>query len=221
MFWETRYFVWKFENFDELEVPDSSIFFAETLHTFPTYQCLHRESGRTNREGKLIGGGWKSRWFTAIVSWSKRFEQSYKERAFPTTKFEDISTRLLGATHFTKLDAKKGYWQIPLDEESAKLTTMNTSFGRYKFLRLPYGMLSAQEVFHRVINGSFTDSWCWSRYWCFLIIIKVSLHHWREQRKSDWQWTWTNANSIPMNWYNLVTKFLVKGIEPDDTRSKQ
>ena len=30
------------ENFDELQLPYSSIFFAETLHTFPTYQCLQK-----------------------------------------------------------------------------------------------------------------------------------------------------------------------------------
>ena len=41
-FWETRYFAWKFENFDELQLSYSSIFFAETLHTFSTYQCLQK-----------------------------------------------------------------------------------------------------------------------------------------------------------------------------------
>ena len=28
------------EKFDELQLPYSSIFFAEILHTYPTYQCL-------------------------------------------------------------------------------------------------------------------------------------------------------------------------------------
>ena len=40
---------------------------------------------------------------------------------------------------------------------SLKLTAMNTPFGRYKFLRLPFGIHSAQEVFHRNINGRFMD----------------------------------------------------------------
>ena len=44
-----------------------------------------------------------------------------------------------------------------MDEESAKLTTMNTLFGRYKFLRLLFGIHSAQEVFHRIINRSFIN----------------------------------------------------------------
>ena len=44
-FQEIRYFVWKFENFDERQLPCSSIFFAETLYTFPTYQCLQECEG--------------------------------------------------------------------------------------------------------------------------------------------------------------------------------
>ena len=30
------------ENCDKLQLPYSSIFFAETWHTFPTYQCLQK-----------------------------------------------------------------------------------------------------------------------------------------------------------------------------------
>ena len=47
----------------------------------------------------------------------------------------------------TKLDASSGYWQIKVDQESSKLLTFNTPFGRYRFLRLPYGVHSASEVF--------------------------------------------------------------------------
>ena len=31
------------ENFDELKLPYSSIFFAETSHLFPTYKCLQND----------------------------------------------------------------------------------------------------------------------------------------------------------------------------------
>ena len=33
---KNRFFVWKIENFDELQLPLSLIFFAEILHTFST-----------------------------------------------------------------------------------------------------------------------------------------------------------------------------------------
>ena len=56
---------------------------------------------------------------------------------------------------FTKIDANKGSWQIPLDESRLKLTTFNTPFGQNQFTRLPYGVHSAQEVFHKRISQSF------------------------------------------------------------------
>ena len=33
------------ENFDELQLPYNSIFFADASYTFPTYQCLQKGLG--------------------------------------------------------------------------------------------------------------------------------------------------------------------------------
>ena len=54
---------------------------------------------------------------------------------------------LTGARIFSKLDANMGFWQIPLVEETAKLTTFITPFGRFYFRRLPFGIASAPEHF--------------------------------------------------------------------------
>ena len=43
---------------------------------------------------------------------------------------------------FTVFDALKGYHQCPLDEQSQHLTTFITPFGRFKYLRAPYGISS-------------------------------------------------------------------------------
>lgn len=45
------------------------------------------------------------------------------------------------------MDVASGFWQIPLDSESAKLTTFITQFDRYYFNRLPFGITSAPEIF--------------------------------------------------------------------------
>ena len=51
---------------------------------------------------------------------------------------------------FSKIDANSfGFWQIPLDKQSALLTTFITPFGRYHFNRLPFGITSALEHFQR------------------------------------------------------------------------
>lgn len=53
------------------------------------------------------------------------------------------------------LDASMGYYQVKLAEESAKLITFNTPFGRYKFLRMPMGAKCASEVFKREMQIHF------------------------------------------------------------------
>ena len=48
---------------------------------------------------------------------------------------------------FLKFDAVHGYFQVPLDEESAKLTTFLVESGRYRFLRAPMGLNPSSDHF--------------------------------------------------------------------------
>ena len=69
--------------------------------------------------------------------------------ALPTR--EELMSQFAGAKWFSKIDANSAFWQVKLDEESSFLTTFSTPFGCYRFLRLPYGICSASEHFHRVL----------------------------------------------------------------------
>ena len=53
---------------------------------------------------------------------------------------------------FSMLDAKSGFHQIKLDEASSFLTTFNTPIGRYRWLRLPFGLNCAPEIFQRIMD---------------------------------------------------------------------
>lgn len=68
---------------------------------------------------------------------------------------EQITTKLAGSKYFSTLDATNGFYQIQLDKESLDLCTFATSFGRYKFLRMPYGICSAPEVFQERFKSIF------------------------------------------------------------------
>ena len=68
-----------------------------------------------------------------------------------------MAAQLNGATVFSTLDASSGFWQVKLDEQSSQLTTFSTPFGRYCFLRLPFGVNSAPEVFQRRMSQAFED----------------------------------------------------------------
>ena len=53
------------------------------------------------------------------------------------------------AVYFSKLDARLGYHQVALDAESQDLTTFITPFGRFKYLRAPFGLSNIGECFNR------------------------------------------------------------------------
>ena len=68
-----------------------------------------------------------------------------------TPTLEEITHKFSGSRYYSKLDAKNGYWSVVLDEESSRLTTFNSPFGRYCFRRMPYGLVMSQDVFqHRM-----------------------------------------------------------------------
>ena len=70
---------------------------------------------------------------------------------------EEIASRLSGSKFFTVLDANSAFWQIKLDKTCTDLTTFNTPFGRYKFLRLPFGLNSSAEVFAKRFHQTFEN----------------------------------------------------------------
>ena len=60
------------------------------------------------------------------------------------------------AQWFTKIDARHGYWQVPLSESSKPLTTFITPFGRYRYCRNPQGLISAGDEFNRRTDAAFS-----------------------------------------------------------------
>ena len=62
---------------------------------------------------------------------------------------EDTLHTLRSSTVFSKADLAHGYWQVTLDEPSNKLTTFQTCFGRYRWLRLPFGTCVSSEIFQK------------------------------------------------------------------------
>ena len=70
---------------------------------------------------------------------------------------EEVLPNLDKAKVFSVLDAKDGFCHVKLDDESSRLTTFWTPFGRYCWLRLPFGLTSSPEVYqykqHEALQG--------------------------------------------------------------------
>ena len=79
----------------------------------------------------------------------KTFKSGDKTPTLQTSNRKRTFSVMHNAKFFTKLDASSGYCQIKVDEESSKLLTFPTPFGRLRFKRLPFGIHSASEVFQQ------------------------------------------------------------------------
>ena len=94
----------------------------------------------------------------------KNLNKSIMREHYKLPTREEVMSRFAGATVFSKLDASSGFWQLNLDNESSDLCTFNTQFGRYRYLRLPFGISSAPEIYHRTTKClnmlmEFTHQW--------------------------------------------------------------
>ena len=69
-----------------------------------------------------------------------------------TPTVEEVAHEFVHSCFFTKLDARHGYWSIVLDQDSSMLTTFNRPFGRYRFLRLPFGLVCSQDIFQKKMD---------------------------------------------------------------------
>lgn len=82
----------------------------------------------------------------------KRLNENVKREKFILPTLDDLLPKLAKSTVFSSLDAESGFWQIPLEEYSARLTIFITPLGRYCFKRLPFGITSAPEIFQRKMS---------------------------------------------------------------------
>jgi len=73
--------------------------------------------------------------------------KAIKRPKYQMPTLEEVLPKLNNTKVFSTLDAKDGFYQIALDEESSKMTTFWTPSGRYRYLRMPFGITSAPEEF--------------------------------------------------------------------------
>ena len=86
-----------------------------------------------------------------------QLNKAVQREIHPMPSVDESLAKLGKSWYFTKLDAKSGFWQLPLDEESKLLTTFVTLFGRYCFNHLHFGISSAPEIFQRTMSEILID----------------------------------------------------------------
>jgi len=75
----------------------------------------------------------------------------------PINTIDQVITKTHGSKLFTKLDARQGFFQLVLDNESSLLTSFTSPFGRYCHKRLPMGVSVAPEIYQRAMQELFGE----------------------------------------------------------------
>ena len=76
---------------------------------------------------------------------------------WPMPKVEDIFSKLNRATYFTTLNLQAGYHHIPLDKSSKLKTAFNSPFGKYTYVKVPFGLSQGPAYFQELMTGILKD----------------------------------------------------------------
>ena len=71
---------------------------------------------------------------------------------YPLRIIEEILHELAKANVFIKADLRKGFLRVDLGDTSSRLTTFQTPCGRYRWLRMPFGISPAPELFQMKLD---------------------------------------------------------------------
>ena len=72
-------------------------------------------------------------------------------------KVEDIFSKHNGAKYFSTLDLRAGYHHIPLEKSSTPKTAFNLPFGKYEYVKVPFGLAQAPVYFQELMTGILKD----------------------------------------------------------------
>ena len=76
---------------------------------------------------------------------------------WPMPKVEDISSQLNGAKYFSILDLRAGYHHIRLTTDSIPNTAFTSPFGKYEYVKVPFGLAQAPAYFQELMTGVLKD----------------------------------------------------------------
>lgn len=71
---------------------------------------------------------------------------------FSMARMDDIINEMGGCSWYSRIDLCKGYWQVPLEEETKRFTAYVTLFDVYKYNRLPFGWKNSGAWIQKMMN---------------------------------------------------------------------
>ena len=92
-------------------------------------------------------GGWR------LCTDYRMLNASTEPDPFLLPRIDDLLDKIWKAKFLTKVDMAKGYYQVPMDEESIPFTGFVTPFGFFSWKYMPFGLRNDPATFSRLVQG--------------------------------------------------------------------
>ena len=110
---------------------------------------------------KASGNAWanptfiipKSNGIVHMVSDFRKLNSNLVQKPYHIPKIYGIIHELEGFQYATALNLNMGYYTIRLDPGSQDMCTIITPWGKYKYLRLPMGIMCAPDIFQEKMSN--------------------------------------------------------------------
>ncbi|WP_316146652.1 reverse transcriptase family protein, partial [Listeria monocytogenes] len=76
---------------------------------------------------------------------------------YPLSVINDLFEQLKGATVFSKIDFRSGYFQLKIREQDIPKTAFTTRYGLYEYTVMPFGLTNAPAYFMSMMNKVFME----------------------------------------------------------------
>ena len=78
-----------------------------------------------------------------------------KKDSYPLPRIQEVLESMAGATHFSTMDFKSGFWQVSMALESEQYTTFTVgNLGFYEFTRIPFRLFNMPTTFQRLMQNT-------------------------------------------------------------------
>ena len=71
---------------------------------------------------------------------------------YPLPNIEQLIDNLGASKYITTLDLTKGYHQVPINHEHREETAFVIPYGKYEYLTMPLGLVTAPSIFQRLVD---------------------------------------------------------------------